>query len=299
MTHPTPSIVFDSVSSDDRTSNGVRPPWYRSLGTFVLWFVLHAVSILPRNAMAMLAGAQLEPIMPPLVGIVYNLLLAAGFIWWFARRGGPEASYRETTFQTRSVPSAVVARLPLVAVPLVATVFLSLIVVPRFIPFPPHKADPLEAFLKMRFGIAAVLSLVSLVVPLCEEFLFRGWLQTTLQRWLKPTQAIVLTALIFGVVHGQTFGLPIRVIFGLASGYLIWSTRSIWPSVVLHGIYNAVLVGGGEATPGIDDAVLTRWAHTPSIFLPAVAGFVFSALLLVVALRYVALAARRTEVAPA
>lgn len=275
----------------------VRPPWYRSVGTLLLWFALHSVSILPKNPTAMLAGAPLDPLLPPLVGLAYNLLLAAGFVWWFARRGGPEATYRETTFNIRPVVPAVVGRLPLVAVPLIATVFLSLIVVPRFIPFPPQKTDPLEAFLKLRFGLIAVLSLVSVVVPLCEEFLFRGWLQSTLRRWLRPSQAIVLTALLFGLAHGQAFGLPIRVVFGLAAGYLAWSTRSIWPGVVLHGIYNAVLVGGGEATPGIDDAVLTRWAHTPSIFYPAVLGFALSALLLVAALRYVARAASTTAAA--
>jgi membrane protease YdiL (CAAX protease family) len=268
-----------------------RPAWWQSGGALVLWFVLHSISIFPKNTLEVMAGGPLVPLMPPLVGAAYNLIVAAAFIWWFALRSGPEAPYRRATFRLRAIPPSLIARLPLVAVPLVATVFLSLIVVPRFIPFPPPKADPLEAYLRLPHALFAVLALVSVLVPLCEEFLFRGWLQTRLERRMSATAAIMVTALIFGGAHFQLFGFPIRVVFGLTAGYLAWSTRSIWPGVVLHGIYNMVLIVGGSSTPGMDEAVLTRWAHTTSIFLPAVAGFAVSAMLLVVGLRSVARAA--------
>ena len=269
----------------------VRPSWYRSLGAFFFWLTLHFLPLIPRNFVEVAAGGELVPILPPLAALAFDLALAAAFIWWFAGRHDGEADYRRTTFQLRPIASPVLSRLAFVAVPLVATVILSLIIVPRFIPIPVEKANPLDAYLKRPFGVVAVLSMVSLVAPLLEEFLFPGWLQSRLLRVLSPATAIFASSIIFSLVHFQTFGFASRLIFALTAGYLAWSTRSVWPGVVLHGLYNGVLVSGGEATPGIDDAVLTRWAHTPSIFFPAVLGFAVSALLLVAALRVVARAA--------
>ncbi|MDQ3388736.1 MAG: CPBP family intramembrane metalloprotease, partial [Gemmatimonadota bacterium] len=45
--------------------------------------------------------------------------------------------------------------------------------------------------------------------------------------------------------------LPIHLALGLAFGYAVWATRSIWSGVVLHAANNAVATLGlrGEATP--------------------------------------------------
>jgi membrane protease YdiL (CAAX protease family) len=270
------------------TPAAVRPAWYRSIGAFLFWLVLHFLPLIPRNYMQVAAGGELVPILPPLGALAFDLALAAAFVWWFGGRRDAEAEYRRATFRINPIASAVLGRLALVAVPLVATVILSLVIVPRFIPIPVEKANPLDAYLKRPFGVVAVLSMVSLVAPLLEEFLFRGWLQSRLLRMVSPAAAIFGSSIVFSLVHFQTFGFASRMIFALTAGYLAWSTRSIWPGVVLHGLYNAVLVGGGEATPGIDDAVLTRWAHTPAIFFPAVLAFAVSSLLLVAGLRVVA-----------
>ena len=204
---------------------------------------------------------------------------------------GPLASYRRETFRLRPPPRAAAVRLPVIAAALVTAVYTSLIVVPRFIPFPNDRDDPLEAFLKLPFGIVTVLTLAAVLVPLLEEFLFRGWIQTRLERRLPPASAIIITAAAFGLAHFQFFGLPVRIIFGLTAGYLAWSTRSIWPGVVLHGIYNGMLLGGGTAAPGVNEHVLLRWANTPSIFYPSAALFFLCCLVLVAVLRGVGRAA--------
>lgn len=258
-----------------------EPPLWRSIGAFVVWTVLHTLSVFPANPIAMRGGAQLEPIMPPIVGLLFNLGLAAAFVWWFVLRTDAEAPYRRRTFRLHAPPRAALVRLPVIAAALVAAVYASLIVVPRFIPIPHDRDDPLTAFLQLPFGIVTVLTLAAVLVPLLEEFLFRGWIQSRIERQLSPAFAILFTAALFGIVHFQLFGLPVRLIFGLTAGYLAWATRSIWPGVVLHGIYNGMLLGGGTAAPWIDETVLLRWSRTPSIFWSAAGVFFLCCLLLV------------------
>ena len=264
-----------------------RPEWWQTVGAFLLWTVLHSMSVFPANPLAMRNGAPLQPVIPPLAGLFYNLALAALFVWWFVGRGGRLARYRRDTFRLRVPPRAAMVRLPMIAAAVVVAVYASLVVVPRFIPIPHDRDDPLTAFLELPFGIATVVTLAAVLVPLLEEFLFRGWLQTRLERRFAPGTAIIATAVIFGLAHFQLFGLPVRVIFGLTAGYLAWSTRSIWPGVILHAIYNGMLLGGGTAAPGIDEHVLQRWANTPSIFWPSAAAFFLSCLALVALLRSV------------
>ena len=276
---------FAAPVDDGAPVRSPGPSWYRSAGAFVLWMLLHSISVFPRNPLAMRDGAPLVPIFPPLVGLIYNLAIAGLFVWWFVLRGGPEADYRRATFRLNAPPTQALRRLPFVAIALVLIVFASLVVVPKVIPFPADKGDPLEAYLQLPFGLITVLSLASIVVPLVEEFLFRGWVQSRLERKLSPALAIVIAATIFGVVHFQVFGLPVRIIFGMTAGYYAWATRSIWPGVLLHAVYNGVLLGGGTATPGVDEHTLLRWSETPSVFWPALLVFVASVAALIMLLR--------------
>jgi hypothetical protein len=271
-----------------------RPSAVRSAGAFILWGLAQAVPFVPAGGR--LTPEGFRPIMPPLAGVAYGLLLGAVFIWWFAVRRGPEAEYRHDTFRLRPVAPQVLARLPLVAVLLMVMTVASLVLVPRIIPVPPNRDTLLEAYARMPYGTAAILALAAVVAPLLEEFFFRGWIQRRLERRMPAGRAILLTAAIFSAAHFEMFGFPTRLLFGLVAGYVAWSTRSIWPGVVLHGFYNAsLLVGGTGGARDVSEAELTRWAHTPAIFWPVALLFLVSGLLLVAALRSVADVARRAH----
>jgi len=154
----------------------------------------------------------------------------------------------------------------------IAGVQCALIVLPRVLPVPRTGDGFTEAYLRQPFGAVALLVLVAAVAPLMEEFLFRGWMQRGLERRLRPWSAIVVTAFVFAAVHAQLFGFPLRFGFALASGYAAWATRSIWPSVVLHGAYNASLILLGALAPRLDEGALARYAHDARVFWPAVGG---------------------------
>ena len=82
---------------------------------------------------------------------------------------------------------------------------------------------------------------VALLAPLFEELFFRGFLYKGLSEGkLGPVGAIVLTSLMWAVIHVQYDWFPILMIFmmGIVLGYARYKTGSIWVPIVLHALNN-------------------------------------------------------------
>jgi len=85
---------------------------------------------------------------------------------------------------------------------------------------------------------AAYALAVVVVAPIVEELVFRGAgyvLVEPFGQWI----AIVAIGVAFGLAHGLLEGLPIITAFGLGLAYLRARTRSIYPCVLLHSLFNA------------------------------------------------------------
>jgi membrane protease YdiL (CAAX protease family) len=80
--------------------------------------------------------------------------------------------------------------------------------------------------------------LISVIVPFVEELTFRG-LGFSLLRRYGEWMAIVLTGLLFGLAHGLVEALPLLVAFGVGLGYLRSRANSVYPGMVVHGLFNA------------------------------------------------------------
>lgn len=78
----------------------------------------------------------------------------------------------------------------------------------------------------------------ALLTPFGEEILFRGVIANALNRY-GAFVGIFLSAIVFGVAHGISVVLPIAIMVGILSAILFRATGSIWPSVILHCVYNA------------------------------------------------------------
>ncbi len=81
--------------------------------------------------------------------------------------------------------------------------------------------------------------LVGALAGICEELLFRGPIQAALSRKLPPWGAIVVTALLFGLAHMDLQGLAIRTLLGIILGWIVWRGGSIYPAMLLHGLYDS------------------------------------------------------------
>ncbi len=72
--------------------------------------------------------------------------------------------------------------------------------------------------------------------PIMEEILFRGLLFHKLRRY-GDMPAILLTAILFAMLHMNFVQLPGPLLFGVAVGIIMSKTNSIWPCIGVH-IFN-------------------------------------------------------------
>lgn len=88
-------------------------------------------------------------------------------------------------------------------------------------------------------AFAAFFVVVSVVAPVIEELIYRG-LGFSLLAPYGTWVAIVVTGVLFGASHGLLIALPILTVFGLVIGWLRARVRSVYPPMILHGLFNGV-----------------------------------------------------------
>jgi membrane protease YdiL (CAAX protease family) len=97
--------------------------------------------------------------------------------------------------------------------------------------------------------VLAACAVACVVAPICEEFLFRGFIFRALSNWRGPWPAAIATGLLFGAVHGLSAPavdlFPLAVL-GIVLCGVYQLTGSLYPCVVLHVINNAIALGGDE-----------------------------------------------------
>lgn len=85
--------------------------------------------------------------------------------------------------------------------------------------------------------------LVACVVPpLCEETMFRGFIQRSFEFRLKPFWAAGITAVFFALYHVNPYGLIALFILGFYFGFAAYTTESIVVPMILHFLNNFVQV---------------------------------------------------------
>ena len=86
---------------------------------------------------------------------------------------------------------------------------------------PDNMKDVFEQMMNNPLGIISIV----VMAPLVEELLFRGAIQGYLMRkWNMPYLGIVISSLIFGVVHGNPAQIPFAFVVGMALGWMYYLT---------------------------------------------------------------------------
>jgi membrane protease YdiL (CAAX protease family) len=99
-------------------------------------------------------------------------------------------------------------------------------------------------------SISVALAVLSLVViaPVVEEIVFRGLLFGALAARLGVLGSAVVTALLFGAVHGDMVLFPTLAAMGFVTALAYAATGNLWVAIALHAANNALgavfIVGG-------------------------------------------------------
>jgi membrane protease YdiL (CAAX protease family) len=88
---------------------------------------------------------------------------------------------------------------------------------------------------------------VCVLAPITEELTFRG-LGFSLLRPFGAAAAVLVTALAFGLAHGLVDALPVLFAFGVGLAYIRLRQDSVFPGMLLHGLFNAIALAVAVST---------------------------------------------------
>lgn len=80
---------------------------------------------------------------------------------------------------------------------------------------------------------------IAVVPPIVEELLFRGMVLHSLRKY-GDGFAIVASALLFGLYHGNFVQMVFAFIAGLAMALVVVRTGSLWTSILIHFVNNSI-----------------------------------------------------------
>ncbi|MCF8266643.1 MAG: CPBP family intramembrane metalloprotease [Ignavibacteriales bacterium] len=99
-----------------------------------------------------------------------------------------------------------------------------------------------EIFLKSNsiFELSFVAVVIAVTPALCEEVLFRGFIQSSFQFRLSPFKSALITGLLFALIHFNPYGLLPLIFLGVFLGYSYYRSGTIIIPMILHFTNNFV-----------------------------------------------------------
>lgn len=133
---------------------------------------------------------------------------------------------------------------------------------------PPDFMEGLEKLLQISDLKSAILLIggVSIIGPLTEEMVFRGFFQQSLEKNLKHiTNAVIYTAIAFMISHFNIYWALNIFVIGFFLSFVAWKTNSIWPTFLIHLVNNSMSLAFVHYEEKIDP-IISFHGHTHPLF---------------------------------
>lgn len=88
--------------------------------------------------------------------------------------------------------------------------------------------------------LISIFVLYCVITPVCEELIFRGFLQYKVEHNLGFWPAAIIVSILFAVAHGQLNAAITTFILSMVACYQRRKTGSIWSGIGLHAVVNIV-----------------------------------------------------------
>jgi membrane protease YdiL (CAAX protease family) len=241
------SIPTEGESSRSPTTGW--PPWTAPLA-LIAGLALALVGGLIVEVPALLLGAKITSShTPPGVTIADTVIQDIGFVLvaiYFAHIGG--RAVRAWQFGLRRPGVGWRSAVGLVLLLLVAFIVLSELWSAAAHPSEEKVLETLGSNEGTALLIASA-ALTCVVAPICEEFLFRGYIFTSLRNWRGTLPAAIITGLVFGGVHfGSAPALDLVPLAALGFGLCVLYrySGSLYPCMIAHSLNNCLAFSGLE-----------------------------------------------------
>jgi membrane protease YdiL (CAAX protease family) len=223
-----------------------RPSWPPVTAILVILAALGAAigAGLVIGIVGVIFGADLQD-PPPSIAIgstVAQDLCFIGAVVLFASRNGRVAPWQLGLRRTRFWPAVGWMALGFVALVAFSYAWSALLGIDE------SENLPKELGVDQSTGaLAATALLVTVLAPIAEELLFRGYIFPALRNWKGTWPAVVITGLLFGLLHvlsSPAYAIVPLALFGGLLCLLYLRTRSLYPCIALHSLNNSVAFGG-------------------------------------------------------
>lgn len=155
----------------------------------------------------------------------------------------------------------------------------------------------IEQILTQDFSLMFAISMLALTPAICEEILFRGYIQRQAERSLGAWGGILFSGIIFGFYHLRlTQAIPLSLL-GIFMAWLTWRTRSLWPAILVHLLNNSFAAVLGKAASQEGSNVDLEEFSFP-LWATLVAAVVFTATVRAIRQRAIALQPAEQEAVP-
>ena len=91
------------------------------------------------------------------------------------------------------------------------------------------------------FGFFVSMLRISILTAIVEEYSLRGHILGNLRKY-GDMFAVVVSASIFALMHGNLIQVPFAMLSGIALAIFTLKTKSIWPAIIAHAINNGLSV---------------------------------------------------------
>lgn len=128
---------------------------------------------------------------------------------------------------------------------------------------PPDDLDAMfdELFERSHAGVRWVAAAV--LAPVGEEIFFRGLVLRGLARRYGPTLALLVSSVLFGILHVHPYRMLLATLLGLHLGWWFLRTRNLLPCFLAHGAVNFTV--GVLLVELVPDETLEAWEETGSL----------------------------------
>ena len=110
---------------------------------------------------------------------------------------------------------------------------------------------------------ATMIVLAVIMAPIFEEIVFRGIIQKGLiNKGMNPATAIIISSVVFGLVHGNPWQFVGAVLLGCVLGLVYHKTKSLLLPILLHAFNNlcsSILIFYGDSESFADVFRLSEW----------------------------------------
>ncbi|TDI73394.1 MAG: CPBP family intramembrane metalloprotease [Bacteroidetes bacterium] len=112
--------------------------------------------------------------------------------------------------------------------------------------FEKAQTDMIQNILDQNFSLPFAISMMALTPAICEEVLFRGYVQRQSERIMGIAGGILFSGMIFGLYHLRpTQAIPLGLL-GVYMAYITWRTGSLVPAITVHLANNAFAIFLGK-----------------------------------------------------